>query len=283
MSLVEIRLKRSTSSEWAAYNPVLGNGEPGLDTTLQVLKIGDGVHDWASLPVFATGETGGGGAGAVDWGAISNKPTTFPPSPHTHLSTDVTDLTEAVQDILGATIVGGSGATVTYNDAANTLTIGLTGGTGATDPEVVRDTIGAALVGVGLIGVTVDDAADTISITTTATQNATDAQLRDRSTHTGTQSADTLTDGTNNKAYTTAEKTKLAGVATGATQNATDAQLRDRSTHTGTQLASTISDFNTAADARVANYTKKVVTWATGSEPSLSGVPDGTLWVEYTP
>lgn len=70
---------------------------------------------------------------------------------------------------------------------------------------------------------------------------------RNRSNHTGTQDADTLTDGTTNKAFTATERTKLAGVATGATVNATDAQLRDRSTHTGTQTASTVSDFNAAA------------------------------------
>ena len=26
-----------------------------------------------------------------------------------------------------------------------------------------------------------------------------------------------------------------------------------------------------------------VVTWPTGTEPSLTGIPTGTLWVEYTP
>lgn len=26
-----------------------------------------------------------------------------------------------------------------------------------------------------------------------------------------------------------------------------------------------------------------VITWPTGSEPSLEGVADGTLWVEFTP
>lgn len=72
-----------------------------------------------------------------------------------------------------------------------------------------------------------------------------------RSTHTGTQSADTVVDGTVNKVYTATEKTKLAGIATGATANSTDATLLNRTNHTGTQLASTISDFSTAADARI--------------------------------
>jgi hypothetical protein len=100
----------------------------------------------------------------------------------------------------------------------------------------------------------VDNTADTAKPVSTA-QAAADAAVQatavNRANHTGTQSADTITDGTTNKAYTAAEKTKLAGIATAATANATDASLRDRTTHTGTQTASTISDFNTAADARV--------------------------------
>jgi len=70
-----------------------------------------------------------------------------------------------------------------------------------------------------------------------------------RANHTGTQSADSLVDGTTNKAFLATERTKLTGIATGATANATDAQLRDRSTHTGTQTASTISDFQTTVSA----------------------------------
>ena len=46
--------------------------------------------------------------------------------------------------------------------------------------------------------------------------------------------------------YTTAEKTKLAGIANGATSNSSDAVLENRSNHTGTQLSSTISNFNAA-------------------------------------
>jgi len=46
-----------------------------------------------------------------------------------------------------------------------------------------------------------------------ATKNDTDANLRNRANHTGTQSADTITDGATNKAFTTSEKTKLAGIS----------------------------------------------------------------------
>ncbi len=100
-------------------------------------------------------------------------------------------------------------------------------------------------------------------IATGATANATDAQLRDRSTHTGTQSADTLTDGTTHKAFLATERTKLTGVATNATANDTDANLKARANHTGTQLASTISDFSTAADARITAANKKTDSMST--------------------
>lgn len=49
-----------------------------------------------------------------------------------------------------------------------------------------------------------------------ATANSPDATLLARANHTGTQSADTITDGTTNKAYTAAEKSKLASIASGA-------------------------------------------------------------------
>lgn len=70
---------------------------------------------------------------------------------------------------------------------------------------------------------------------------------RERPNHTGTQSADTLTDGTTNKAFTASERTKLAGVAPGATANSPDATLLARANHTGTQALATISDAGTAA------------------------------------
>lgn len=45
----------------------------------------------------------------------------------------------------------------------------------------------------------------------------------------------------------------------------------------------TIPDADADGEALAYGQTSLVVAWATGSEPSLAGVPDGTLWVEYTP
>jgi len=194
----------------------------------------------------------------------------------TQTSATISDFTEAVQDAVAAYFVAGTNVTATYDDAAGTLTVTAAGGGGATDPEAVRDAIGAALIGVGLIAVTINDAGDTITVSTTATANSTDAALRDRATHTGTQSADTVTDGTTNKAYTATEKTKLAGVAVAATANSSDASLRDRSTHTGTQAQSTITNLTT-------DLAGKQPALAAGSASGDVLVWNGTAYAPATP
>jgi lysophospholipase L1-like esterase len=67
-------------------------------------------------------------------------------------------------------------------------------------------------------------------VATGATANSPDATLEARANHTGTQSADTLTDGTTNKAFLATERTKLTGIATGATANSAEASAATAST-----------------------------------------------------
>jgi len=47
---VFIQVRRGTSSEWSTSNPVLAAGEPGFDSTLEILKIGNGTDQWDDLP-----------------------------------------------------------------------------------------------------------------------------------------------------------------------------------------------------------------------------------------
>ena len=68
-----------------------------------------------------------------------------------------------------------------------------------------------------------------------ATKNDTDANLLNRANHTGTQSADTITNGTTNKVFTATEKTKLANIEDGA----------NNYTHPPTHPASMITDLPT--------------------------------------
>lgn len=134
----------------------------------------------------------------------------------TQLAATISDLSEAVDDRVGALLVAGTNVTLNYNDAGNTLTINAAGGGGATN------------------------------LTTTAAPTQVTVN-----SDTGTDAVIAAADGTNAGLLLPAEKTKLAGIATGATANSSDATLLSRVNHTGTQTASTISDFAEAVDDRV--------------------------------
>jgi len=49
-----IQLRRDTATNWSTSNPVLLEGELGieLDSTRNRIKIGDGVTAWNDLPYF---------------------------------------------------------------------------------------------------------------------------------------------------------------------------------------------------------------------------------------
>ncbi|MBM9458400.1 hypothetical protein JK386_00610 [Nocardioides sp. zg-536] len=47
--MTTIKLRRGTAAQWAASNPVLAAGEPGLDTTAGLMKVGDGSAPWSDL------------------------------------------------------------------------------------------------------------------------------------------------------------------------------------------------------------------------------------------
>jgi hypothetical protein len=46
---VQIKLRRDTSANWTANNPILANGEPGLETDTLKVKYGNGTTAWREL------------------------------------------------------------------------------------------------------------------------------------------------------------------------------------------------------------------------------------------
>lgn len=50
-----IQLRRDTESNWASANPILAQGEIGLEIDNNRFKMGDGTTNWNSLPYFASG------------------------------------------------------------------------------------------------------------------------------------------------------------------------------------------------------------------------------------
>lgn len=53
---MQIQLRRGTAATWTSVNPVLAQGEVGLETDTGLLKVGDGSTAWTGLSYF-TGAT----------------------------------------------------------------------------------------------------------------------------------------------------------------------------------------------------------------------------------
>lgn len=51
-ALKTLQFRRDTASRWARLNPILAEGEPGLETNTGRLKIGDGSTRWLALEYF---------------------------------------------------------------------------------------------------------------------------------------------------------------------------------------------------------------------------------------
>lgn len=48
-----IKLRRDTADDWTVANPVLSEGEPGLETDTRLIKYGDGTTPWNELEYAA--------------------------------------------------------------------------------------------------------------------------------------------------------------------------------------------------------------------------------------
>jgi len=75
---------------------------------------------------------------------------------------------EGAVDAVAASLVAGANVTITYNDAADTITVAATGGSGGgLDTEQVIDAVAASLVAGTNVTITYNDAAGTITIAST--------------------------------------------------------------------------------------------------------------------
>lgn len=91
----KIQLRRGTSAQWTAANPVLADGEMGFETDSGKIKIGNGIVAWTQLQYADFGITGSGGSAA---GITALTPIVYDP---------VTK-TLSLQDTLTATSIDGA-------------------------------------------------------------------------------------------------------------------------------------------------------------------------------
>lgn len=72
MSYITIKLRRGTAAQWTAQNPVLSEGEVGLETDTRKFKAGDGTTAWTGLQYY-----GGSGGGASTFITLSDVPQSY--------------------------------------------------------------------------------------------------------------------------------------------------------------------------------------------------------------
>ena len=46
---VQIQLRNDTAETWAVANPILAQGEIGIETDTRLVKLGDGINNWNDL------------------------------------------------------------------------------------------------------------------------------------------------------------------------------------------------------------------------------------------
>ena len=132
-----LQVRRGSGELWTSVNPTLYAGEIGYETNTGKLKIGDGLTTWTSLDYVSVPLNSGHfieGSGITiiyDTSSDANSFATW------HIDEAWLDNfianssaavnTEAVQDIIGANVVGGFGINSSYNDGSGDTTISATG------------------------------------------------------------------------------------------------------------------------------------------------------------
>src|SRR5690606_37127797 len=108
----------------------------------KVLVLVDGEPAWGDAP------GGGGGGGPVSWDDVEDKPSTFPPSPHSHEISDVTGLQAALDGKQAAGSYAPATHTHTVSDVTGLQTT-LDGKASATHTHARSDVTGlsSALAG----------------------------------------------------------------------------------------------------------------------------------------
>lgn len=107
--------KYDTEENWIFENPVLLKGEVAYTSDKgNIYKVGDGVSHWFNLPYIKVG-----------WENITEKPTTFTPSSHTHTKSQITDFPSALKNPNALTISLNSTSQALY-DGSSAKTINIT-------------------------------------------------------------------------------------------------------------------------------------------------------------
>jgi hypothetical protein len=190
--------RRDTAANWTAVNPVLLSGEWGLETDTRRLKIGDGVTAWNALAY--NGSTPGGPGDPTNLSVINRTAAGLTIASSTGGDADLPLATDQLAGLQAPSNRAKAEGAVQEGDARlsnarewsaatvdqPTAEAGSSTARLAYTPQRVFQAIAAWWLASAA-------KAKLDGIASGATANATNEQLRDRSTHTGTQPASTIT------------------------------------------------------------------------------------------
>lgn len=124
----KIQIRRDSAADWTSVNPVLADGEIGIEQDTRKIKIGDGVTEWNSLSYWF--ETS-----SVNWGDIvgtlsdqtdlQNELDGKADTVHTHVEADITNLDKYTQAEVNALIAAINEGWVISATAPSSPTDGL--------------------------------------------------------------------------------------------------------------------------------------------------------------
>jgi len=219
-------------------------------------------------------------AGASSCSEITGKPAPFPPAAHTHAIADTTGLQAALDgkaSVVSPFFNTQNGPSQFYD--ATEFATEIQGG------QINTQSIGFQANGYGnrqTHPYTPAERTKLAGIATGATANATDAQLRDRSTHTGTQAANTIT---GLAASATTDATNAANITSGTLALARLPVVVEKSAslgNTGSTLTLSLSSATVQTASLSANCTFTMPTASAGASITLFLAQTGSFTAAFT-